>query len=94
MDKTIAWCILFPQNMILNRAIRTLTISYENRPAEILPIRRKTIYNQSIIRKSSNLTFVFKRILLSLGLLSTNFKCVRDEFFIKKFTASIKKMEK
>ena len=92
MDKTIAWCILFPQNMILNRAIRT--ISYENQPAEILPIRRKTVYDQSIIRKSTNLTFVFKRILLSLGLLSTNFKCVRDDFFIKKFTASIKKMEK
>ena len=33
----------------------------------------------------------FSRILLSLGLVSTNLKCVMDSFFIKEFTASIKK---
>ena len=35
--------------------------------------------------------FVFERILLSLGPVSTNLKCVMDAFFKNEFTTSIKK---
>ena len=37
---------------------------------------------------------VFEGNLLSLGLVSTNLKCVTDAFFKFKFTASIKKIER
>ena len=36
---------------------------------------------------------VLKEFLLSLGLVSTNLKCVMDTFFKNEFTASIKKIE-
>ena len=67
IGKILLKCISFIQNMILNKAIRS--ISYDNR----------------------QILLCFKRILLSLGLVSTKLKCVTDAFFKNEFTASIKK---
>ena len=61
IDKILPKCILFLQNMILNRAIRS--ISYDSRQI---------------------LLFKFSKNLLSLGILSTNVKCVLDAYFSKK----------
>ena len=46
---------------------------------------------RSIPYDNRQISLRFQRILFSLGLVSTNMKCVMDAFFKKEFTASIKK---
>ena len=48
----------------------------------------------SISTDNWQILLCFLRILLCLGLVSTNLKCVIDEFFKNEFTASIKKTER
>ena len=47
----------------------------------------------SITCDNQQFLICLQRILLSLGLVSTNLKCVIDAFLKNEFTASIKKME-
>ena len=49
---------------------------------------------QSISYDNRQILLCFLRILLSLGLVSTNLKCVVNAFFKNELTASIKNMEK
>ena len=49
---------------------------------------------RSISYDNRQILLCIERILLSLGLVSTNLNCVMDAFFKKDYTASIKKMER